>query len=128
MVGTKILPVVRKVLVVEDEIIIADDIAMTIARMGFNPLEPVFDFNSAINSYNEHQPDLVIIDIRLQGKKTGIDFAEWVCSRFNTPIIYITVLSSKIIVHHAKLTQPAAYLIKPFVTQDLIDVVGLVLS
>ncbi|MGW8121686.1 response regulator [Roseivirga echinicomitans] len=114
---------IRKVLVVEDEIIIADDIAMIIAKMGFYPLAPVFDYDSAINSYNTHNPDLVIIDIRLQGNKTGIQLAEWIRTCFNTPIIYITVMGSKTIRQQAGLTQPTAYLIKPFVNQDLVDAV-----
>tara|TARA_A100000171_G_C2136611_1_gene150731 strand:- start:1170 stop:1556 length:387 start_codon:yes stop_codon:yes gene_type:complete len=128
MVGTETLSAIKKVLVVENEVIIADDIAMTVASIGFCPLEPVFDFNSAIESYNTHQPDLVIIDIRLQGKKTGIEFAAWVRSRFNTPIVYITVLGSKLIRHQAELTQPTAYLVKPFVNQELVDLINLILG
>ena len=128
MVGAETLSAIRKVLVVEDEIIIADDIAMTVARMGFHPLEPVFDYNSAVNSYNTHNPDLVIIDIRLQGRKTGIEFATWIRSRFNTPIIYMTVLGGKVIRHQAELTQPTAYLVKPFVNQELIDAVSSILN
>lgn len=128
MLGASTLSVNRKVLVVENEIIIADDIAMTIANMGFYPLDPVFDYNSAVDSYNTYSPDLVIIDIRIQGKKTGIDFAEWIRTHFNTPIIYITVLGSKIIRHQAEQTQPTAYLVKPFLNQDIIDAVNLVLS
>tara|TARA_R110001592_G_scaffold3407_4_gene19174 strand:+ start:5960 stop:6346 length:387 start_codon:yes stop_codon:yes gene_type:complete len=122
------LSAIRKVLVVENEIIIADDIAMTVAGMGCFPLDPVFDFYSAINAYNAHAPDLVIIDIRLQGKKTGIEFAKWIRSSFSTPIIYVTVIGSSVMRQEAELTQPSAYLVKPFHTQELIEAVGAALN
>lgn len=109
----------KRVLIVENEVIVADDISRIVAELGCSPLEPAFSFTQAIDYFTSHLPDLVILDIRLNSKQTGIDFAEWLRKSHQTPIIYLTVFDDELTLARGKRTQPQAYLVKPFADEEL---------
>ena len=113
------------VLIVENEVIIADDISRLVKELGHVPLSPAFSFNHAIDFFLMYLPDLVILDIRLNGHKSGIDFAHWVRSQFNTPIIFLTIFEDQA---HRNLGQgvlPISYLSKPFDDEQLKNAIQL---
>ncbi len=72
-----------KILVVEDEIIIADHICDTLEALGYEALEPVINYTEAIESIETEKPDIAILDIQLSGRKTGIDIAEKIRNKYD---------------------------------------------
>lgn len=115
------LHVGKKLLIVEDEIIVADDIASLAKDRGYEVLEPVFDYFAAVQAFQNHIPDLVILDIRLQGNRTGIEFAKWLRKHARTPIIYLTVFDNQKVRQLAQATSPVAYILKPFLKRELVS-------
>lgn len=108
-----------KILVVEDEIIIADNICDTLNDLGYEALEPVINYTDAIETIEKDKPDLAILDIQLSGKKTGIDLAEKIRKNYDFPFIFLTSNADPLTVSQAKKVMPPAYLIKPFTKDEL---------
>lgn len=108
-----------KILVVEDEIIIADDICDTLEILGYAPLEPAINYTEAIKRIEAESPDIAILDIQLSGKKTGIDLAKKIKNEYNFPFIFLTSNADSLTINEAKKVIPPAYLVKPFTKDDL---------
>jgi len=108
-----------RILVVEDEIIIADNICNTLQQLGYEALEPAISYNEGLAAIEEHKPDLIILDIQLSGKKDGIDLAWTIKEDYDIPFIFLTSNADKITVDRAKRVAPPAYLVKPFNKDEL---------
>ncbi|NOY51427.1 MAG: response regulator transcription factor [Chlorobi bacterium] len=108
-----------KILVVEDEIIIADDICDILSELGYETLEPVINYSEAIEAIEKHKPDLAILDIQLAGSKDGIDLAWKIKEDYQLPYIFLTSNADPATVERAKKVNPPAYLVKPFNKDDL---------
>ena len=108
-----------KILVVEDEIIIADNICDALEDLGYEALEPAINYTEAIARIEEEKPDIAILDIQLSGKKTGIDIARKIRESYNFPFIFLTSNSDEYTVNQAKEVMPPAYLVKPFSKDEL---------
>ncbi len=108
-----------KILVVEDEIIVAKDIKMRLENLGYSVSSLVSSGEKAIREAEENNPDLVLMDIVLQGEMDGIEAADQIRSRFNIPVIYLTAYANEKMLERAKRTGPFGYIIKPFDERDL---------
>ncbi|MBU1368519.1 MAG: response regulator [Bacteroidetes bacterium] len=108
-----------KILVVEDEIIIADDICNILSKLGYDALDPVINYTEAIEAIEKYQPDLAILDIQLAGSKDGIDLAWKIKEDYEMPFIFLTSNADPATVERAKKVTPPAYLVKPFNKDDL---------
>ena len=108
-----------KILVVEDEIIIADNICDALEDLGYQALEPAINYTEAIQRIEEEIPDIAILDIQLSGIKTGIDLAKKIRESYNFPFIFLTSNSDAATVSEAKEVMPPAYLVKPFTKDEL---------
>ncbi|WP_298479754.1 response regulator [uncultured Maribacter sp.] len=108
-----------KVLVVEDEMIIAENICDNLTALGYLPLEPAINFTEAISRIEEENPDIAILDIQLSGKKTGIDLAKEIQKTYDFPFIFLTSHADALTINEVKQTTPPAYLIKPFTKDEL---------
>ncbi|MCL7752858.1 response regulator [Polaribacter sp. Z022] len=108
-----------KILVVEDELIIADDICDTLNDLGYETLEPAINYTEALIRIEEEKPDIAILDIQLSGKKTGIDIAKKIRESYNFPFIFLTSNADKFTLNQAKEVMPPAYLVKPFSKDEL---------
>jgi PAS domain S-box-containing protein len=108
-----------KILVVEDEYIISQDLMVRLENMGYAPLGPAATGDEAIELVSNEQPDVVLMDIALSGEMDGIDTAEQIKTDYNIPVIYVTAFSDDSVVDRAKPTEPYGYLIKPFVDKEL---------
>lgn len=108
----------EKILVVEDEMIVADDIKNCLLKEGYIG-EIVSNGEDAIRKVNEYHPDIILMDIMLKGSIDGIETAGRIKERFSIPIIYLTAYSDKKMIERAKLTNPLGYLVKPFNKRDL---------
>lgn len=116
-----------KILVVEDEIIIADNICDALNDLGYQALEPAINYTEAIATIEEEKPDIAILDIQLSGKKTGIDIAKKIREKYNFPFIFLTSNSDAFTINQAKEVMPPAYLIKPFSKEELFSSIEIAL-
>lgn len=118
----------KQILIVEDELIIARSIRRKLENEGYIVLGSVIDYEEAIQSLQKHSADLVLIDIRLNGSKTGIDLAEYIKhNNPGLPYIFLTSYTDSTTINLAKKTNPAAYLIKPFNPNSLTCTIEVVL-
>jgi DNA-binding NarL/FixJ family response regulator len=118
----------KRILIVDDEIIIADDLSNTLTKLGYEVLEPALNYNEAIRAFDEQPVDLVILDINLGTKKTGIDVANYIKNHSNTPFIYLTSFSDTRTLELAKTTMPYAYLVKPYEAVDVMTAIEIALN
>jgi len=108
-----------KVLIVEDEAIIAEDIRHRLNRLGFETIGPVDTGKAAIAEAERCLPDLVLMDIHLRGKLNGIEAAGEIRTRFKTPVVYLSAHTDQETVKRAKLSEVSGFLTKPFREQEL---------
>ncbi len=108
-----------KILVVEDESIIAKDIQKTLEKLGYAVAALASSGDEAIRKAEKTHPDLVLMDIVLKGDMDGIKAAEQIRVRFNIPVIYLTAYTNERILQRAKITEPYGYILKPFEDREL---------
>ncbi|MCK5111151.1 MAG: response regulator [Arcobacteraceae bacterium] len=108
-----------KILIVEDETIVALDIKSAIKRLGFEVTNIVANYDDAINSVKKNEPDVILMDINLRNSKDGIETAYDIQKIKNIPIIYLTAYSDDDMINRAIATNPVAYLLKPFKIKEL---------
>lgn len=108
-----------KILIVEDEAIVAQDIASCLIKMGYVVAAIVASGEAAIAAATTTQPNLVLMDIMLQGESNGITAAEQIRSQLNIPVVYLTAYADDETLKRAKATLPFGYIIKPFKEQEL---------
>lgn len=117
-----------KIVVVEDEIIIADNICDTLTECGYKVYEPAISYSEALTTIEEFRPDLVLLDIHLSGKRDGIDIAKVINEKYKIPFIFLTSFSDEKTIDRVKEVSPAAYLVKPFAKNDLYTSIEIALS
>ena len=108
-----------KILVVEDEWIIANDIKDSLITMGYMVSGLAASSEEAMARVEECQPDLVLMDIVLKGEKNGIETVKDIRARYDIPVIYLTAYDNQFLVDQAKLTDNHGYLLKPFKDREL---------
>ena len=108
-----------KIAIVEDELLIAESIRMTLDEIGYQTCEPVSNYAEALEMIRQQKPDLVLLDINLRGEKDGIDIAKQINELYNLPFIFLTANSDMVTVGRAKEVKPYAYLVKPFTQEEL---------
>jgi len=114
--------------IIEDELLIAEEIYLTLQQIGYSPLRPAYNFNDGLAMIKAEQPDLLLIDISLNDTKDGIQLAAEVNNNFNIPFIFLTGNTDAETIERAKAVKPAAYLIKPFVQSDLFSSIEIAFS
>ena len=107
------------ILVVEDEIIIAADLEQRLTELGYNVCGTADTGEEALALAEQHQPDLVMMDIVLQENMDGIRTAEIIRDRWGVPVVFLTAYADAERLERAKLTYPFGYLLKPFQQRDL---------
>lgn len=108
-----------KVLIVEDEAIIANDISDALEDFGYETIEPANTYTEAIQLIEKYQPHIAILDIKLSGAKSGIDLASEINMNYHFPFIFLSSNTDQLTLSQAKNVQPFAYLVKPFVKEEL---------
>ena len=108
------------ILIVEDELLIAEMLKEILLDLGYNIISIARNFDVAfMELYKNQSINLVILDINLSDEKTGFDVAEKLNSTFKIPFIFLTSYSDTKTIQDAVVYKPAAYLIKPFTKSDL---------
>lgn len=108
-----------RIMVVEDEWIIANDIKDCLIDMGYAISDIVASGEEAISKTKDKTPDLVLMDIVLQGELDGIETAKIIQDKYKIPIIYLTANDNQYLVDNAKETDHYGYLLKPFSEKEL---------
>lgn len=109
----------ERVLVVEDERIVARDIEKRLKKLGYVVPFTVASGEEALKITAEEPLDLILMDIELQGMIDGIEAAEQIRTNFDVPIIYLTAYADAATLERAKATEPFGYIVKPFDEKDL---------
>jgi DNA-binding LytR/AlgR family response regulator len=116
-----------KILIVEDELIIAEDVRGMLGRMGYEVVGNAMDYGEAIALLEATKPDLILLDVNLNGKKDGIDLAQTINEAYKIPFIFTTSYSDAPTLQRAKTTNPANYLVKPFKQEQLFTAIEMAL-
>jgi hypothetical protein len=113
----------RKILVVEDERLIARDIAMQLCELGYEPHGPADTGEQAIEMARELRPDLVLMDVHLGSAMDGIEASQVIRAEFDVPTVFLSAFSAEANSARAQLAKPAGYLAKPFEEYELREVI-----
>ena len=117
-----------KILVVEDEMIIAAKISMQLTSLGYEVTGILPRGEEAILHVQENKPDIILLDINLKGNLDGIETAAQLQQHGHIPVIYITANSDEATFNRAKSTKPYAFIAKPFKQLDLQRAIELTIS
>ena len=122
---TKLLPrcslmnETKRILIVEDEGIIATDLRAKLKRLGYTVVAMVSSGEETLQRVGELKPDLILMDLGLKGAWDGIETAMRVHAQTDTPIVYLTAHADEATLQRARATKPKAYLLKPFDLNEL---------
>jgi DNA-binding LytR/AlgR family response regulator len=116
-----------KILIVEDEGIIAEDMNQMLSDMGYEVLETAMDYEEALEILSTETPDLILLDVNLGEKKDGIDLAEVINEKYQVPFIFTTSFSDTQTLERAKHVSPVNYLVKPFKKEQLFTAIEMAL-
>lgn len=108
-----------RILIVENERLVAEDLKRSLENLGYSVSAIVSEGKKALRKVEEQRPDLVLMDIVLDGEMNGIETAQKIRRRWNLPIIYITAYSDARTVEAAKVTEPYGYILKPIDEKEL---------
>jgi PAS domain S-box-containing protein len=108
-----------KVLVVENEPLIALDVKMNLEKLGYEVIGSAVSYQEALTKAYESKPDIALMDINLDGNKDGIQAAKALKAHYDIPVVFLTSLSELDTIHRAKESDPFGYIIKPFKQDDL---------
>ena len=109
----------HKIMIVEDEEIVAADIQMSVEKMGYSVCAKASSGMEAIEKTNLTRPDLILMDIILKGSMDGIEAAKQIKELYKIPVVYLTAFGEDSMVQQAKVAEPYGYITKPFRDQDL---------
>lgn len=112
-----------KILVVEDEFIVAADIRMTLQKLNYSVTSTVNNGEDALKKVLFEKPDLILMDITLKGELDGIETAKIIMAQHGLPVIYLSALNDERTLDRALSTKPYGYLIKPFAAVELQTVI-----
>ncbi|MBT7892034.1 MAG: response regulator, partial [Deltaproteobacteria bacterium] len=108
-----------KILIVEDEAIIAMEIESQLQGLGYEVISIVDTGEKAIKKAGEDNPDLILMDIRIKGEMDGIQTAAIIREQFDIPVVFSTAYLDEERIELAKLTMPFGYVLKPVQERDL---------
>jgi signal transduction histidine kinase len=117
-----------RILVVEDEAIVALHLRQQLTKLGYEILAPVASGEQALKEVEASRPDLVLMDIHLEGELDGIATAARIPREYGVPVIYLTAYSEEATLARASATNPYGYLLKPFSERELHAMIQMALA
>ena len=109
----------KRILVVEDDIQMSKFIQFKLDYLGYEVVGDAVNCKQALSRSKRLNPDLILMDIMLEGNDDGIETAQKIIEQQHVPIIYLTAHEDEVLFDRAKITEPFGYLIKPFNDRDL---------
>ena len=116
-----------RILVVEDESIVALDIQVQIKKFGYEAVGHATQAEQAIAMATALRPDMILMDIQLAGEMDGISAAQVIHAELGIPVVFITAFDANEIIERAKLTEPYGYILKPFSEREMHTVIEMAL-
>jgi signal transduction histidine kinase len=117
-----------RILIVEDEPVVALDIEESLFRLGYDVVMVADSAETALSGIAQSQPDLVLMDIHLRGEQTGIDTAMQVQQQHHLPVVFLTAHADEATLLQVKAARPFGYIVKPFEMRDLSVAIEIALS
>ena len=109
----------KKILIVEDESIVALDIRSALRKLNYEVTDMVTSYEQAIQSVKNNCPDIALLDINLQNSKDGIAIAKKLQKMMDISVVYLTAFSDDDTLQRAVKTNPLGYILKPFTRPEL---------
>jgi len=116
-----------KILVVEDEIIVAKDLQNKLEKLGYSVPAFINRGEDVIQKIEETKPNIVLMDIKLQGKMDGIEASNRMKPHFDIPVVYLTAYADDQTLKRAKMSTPFGYILKPYQTRELHTIIEIAL-
>lgn len=116
------------ILIVEDNVLIADDMQMMLEDMGYSVVANVTSYEKAVEALRDNTVDLALLDIQLATEKSGIDVGRHIRDKYSIPFVFVTSNSDKDTINQAKDVKPNGYLVKPFEEKDLFTTIEITMS
>lgn len=117
----------NRIFIVEDSFIVSIHLQKTLQNEGYNVIGVADSGEKALDEIEQHKPDLVLMDIMLDGKMDGIQAATIIREKMSIPVVFITALTDKETIQRAKVAEPYGYLNKPFEDRDIFTVIEMAL-
>ncbi len=113
----------EKILIVEDEVLIANDVREALQGYGYEVAGVLISGEAAVEFVKKDKPDLILMDIMLEGKMNGIEAAMLIAEENTIPVIYLTAFSDVRTLRKASESNPYGYILKPFDERDLLSII-----
>ncbi len=117
-----------KILIVEDELIIAEDLKDILESLDYEVCGIAISAREALQLLEEHAPDLALLDIQIKGGKDGIELANEINMQFKIPFIFLSSHADASTLERAKKVRPFGYLVKPFQEKDIHTTIEMALN
>lgn len=114
-----------RILVVEDDPLMGQDISLKLQQLGYEVIAVVASSDAAVEKVRETHPDLILMDIILEGEIDGIETAERILEFDSIPIVYLTAYDDEDFIRRARITEPYGYVLKPYTARELHAVVSI---
>jgi DNA-binding NarL/FixJ family response regulator len=118
----------HRLLIVEDEVIVAEHMRAVLSRAGYLAPTPVTSASEAEAAVAAERPDLLLIDIALERGQDGISLAENLGSRYQVPVVFVSAHADRSTLARASRLQPSGFVVKPFLPQQLVAAVAAALG
>jgi two-component system, cell cycle sensor histidine kinase and response regulator CckA len=118
---------VARILIVEDELIVATDLQSRLVALGYLAVGTAVNADQALAMSDRLRPDLVLMDIHLEGDHDGISTASQIRRDYQLPVVFLTAYSDDATLERAKVTEPFGYILKPFEDRELKTVIEMAL-
>ncbi|TND01236.1 MAG: response regulator of the LytR/AlgR family [Bacteroidetes bacterium] len=115
-----------KVFIAEDDVFISEQLREVLIELGYTVTGIGFNFESSVRLLEQSPPDMAILDIKMHGSDQGFEIARYINENVRIPYIFLTSFSDKNTVLSAVGFKPAAYLVKPFSSQDIFSTLEVV--
>lgn len=109
----------KKVMIVEDEAIIAAEIEFCCQDLGYNVIGKYRNGDNALDAFKLNPPDIALLDINIKGSKDGVDLAKIIRSNYNFPFVFLTSYADVSTLERVREVLPYGYILKPFSELDL---------
>ncbi|MBN2612155.1 MAG: response regulator [Bacteroidales bacterium] len=114
-----------RILIIEDELIIAEDMKEKLQDLGYSVAGIACDTEESMKFIDISLPDIALVDIQLRDNDNGIELAGTLKTKYNIPVVFITSHSDRNTVEQAKNVEPEGYIVKPFEKEDLFTAIEL---
>jgi AmiR/NasT family two-component response regulator len=120
--------ITARIVIVEGERIVALHLLQQLTRLGYHVVGAATSANQALKLIWDHRPDVVLMDIHIEGDRDGIATAALIPDALHIPVVYLTAYSEEATLERARATQPYGYLLKPFSEREMLAVLQMVLE